>query len=94
MTLPLSNVSPTTILPAVSPPLIPAVTPPLIPAVTPPLIPAAPSPIGSVNSTISPIVNRSSPVQIANVANNMALGGQAGPIKPALPAAPSRKSIK
>lgn len=81
MTLPLSNVSPTTILPAVSPPLIPAVTPPLIPA--------APSPIGFVNSTVSPIVNRSSPVQIANVANNMALGGQAGPIKPALPAAPS-----
>lgn len=75
MTLPLSTVSPSTILPSVSPLSIPAV----------------PSPVGPANSTISPIVNKPSPVQIENLANNTALVGQIGPLKSVTPAAPSRK---
>lgn len=76
MTLPLSNVSPITTLPAVSPPLIPS----------------APSPVSHVKSA-SPIINQASTVQVASVSNSSAIVGQAVPsIKPAPPAAPSRKS--
>lgn len=75
MTLPLSNVSPTTILPAISPPLIPA----------------APSPVGQLKSA-SPIINQASSVQIASVSNTTPIVGQVvPPVKPAPPAAPSRK---
>lgn len=81
MTLPLSTVSPSNVLPTVSPLSLPA----------------APSPIGLANSTISPSVNQhgyqSSPVNVENLVNAPAIIGQTDtPLKPAPPAAPSRKS--
>lgn len=76
MTLPLSTVSPSTVLPAISPPLIPV----------------APSPVGRANTTISPIqsvINHTTSAQMTN-GNTTALVGQvAPPVKPILPAAPS-----
>lgn len=76
MTLPLSTVSPSTVLPSVSPLSIPS----------------APSPVGPANSTSSPAVNQSSPVQIENLANTSVIVGQVGPpLKSVAPAAPSRK---
>jgi len=76
MTLPLSNVSPSTVLPAVSPTLIPNTH----------------SPVTTANSNISPVINQSSPIQIASLSNATTVIQPGPPPKPAPPAAPSRKS--
>lgn len=75
MTLPLSNVSPTTILPAISPPLIPSAPSPVshVKSASPIINQASPVQIASISNT-SATVSQAVP-----------------PNKPAPPAAPSRK---
>lgn len=80
--------SPPTMTPGIAPPMslpLPNVSPTTtLPTVSPPLIPSAPSPVSLVNP---------SAVQGTSLTNTTAIVGQTvPPLKPVLPAAPSRKS--